>query len=90
MNGAKLEERKKAVLATMHRLDRPIWIGDLNPRASEHYVLRHALKALVAEGKVVRASSERGSRAYYELVSQGAKAPSLMGLISGGRGGRVS
>jgi hypothetical protein len=47
------EERKEFVLATIQRLQRPICMADLAPRASEHAVYDKAFKELLAEGRIV-------------------------------------
>jgi hypothetical protein len=62
---AKLEERKRFVVETMRRLDRPIWAGDVATNAMEQELYRAAFRALAEEGKVVRRPRGKGARAYY-------------------------
>jgi hypothetical protein len=47
------EERKAFVLATIQRLQRPVCMADLSPRASEHGVYDKAFRELLAEGRIV-------------------------------------
>jgi hypothetical protein len=47
------EERKAFILATIQRLQRPICMADLSPRASEHGVYEKAFRELLAEGSIV-------------------------------------
>jgi hypothetical protein len=47
------EERKAFVLATIQRLQRPICMADLSPRASEHGVYEKAFRELLAQERIV-------------------------------------
>ena len=68
---SKLEERKQLVLQAMHRLQRPVWIGDLAVRASDCELFRPAFAALSNEGRIVRKRRHGASRVYYDLPDAG-------------------
>ena len=61
-------QRQMDIFVFMQAVARPIWIGDLNARASEQGVINLCLRALVAEGKIERCVPTAGRpRAYYQL-----------------------
>lgn len=53
----------------MLRLKRPIWLGDLAPRATEYDAYGRALNELVEEGRIVRLPARRGQRVYYSQTT---------------------
>ena len=65
--GSTQEARKARILQTIERLDRPIWLGDLDPKVSEHGALRAALRELQEAGLIVARREGPGRRVYYSL-----------------------
>jgi hypothetical protein len=63
------EERKRFIVESMLRLQRPIWLGDLSPRASEFAAYEKAFRALLAEGRIALDSEGAYGRKYYRLVT---------------------
>ena len=63
-------KRKRNIVTLMQGVARPIWMGDLNPRASEQCTISLCLRSLVAEGRIERCVATAGRRAYYRLRDQ--------------------
>jgi hypothetical protein len=63
----KLEERKSAIIDTLTRLGRPIWVGDVATNAMEQEHHRKAFHALVEEGRIGKRPGPKGARVYYYL-----------------------
>ena len=51
--------RQQLVLETMRRLNRPIWLGDLNPRPTERAAFAIAFRQLL-EAKMIKRSRSSG------------------------------
>ena len=63
----KLEQRKLLILETFERLQRPIWIGDLHPRSSEHAAFAAAFRELERAGVLDIVRGTPGRRVHYHL-----------------------
>ena len=59
------QERKQFILDTMQRLQRPICMADLAPRASEYGAYEKAFRALVADGLIVSDGYGPNRRKFY-------------------------
>ena len=64
---SRADERKQFIIETMQRLQRPISMGDLAPRASEYAAYEKAFKALLAEGLIVSDGYGLKRRRFYSL-----------------------
>ena len=62
-----IEVRKRRILDTMSRLNRPIWMGDLDLSAAEHETYRGAFRELWRDGLIERKPWKKGERRYYGL-----------------------
>ena len=62
-------KRQQLVLDTMRRLNRPIWLGDLNPRPTERAAFAMAFQQLLEAKMIKRSSSSGRSRTYYQLTA---------------------
>jgi hypothetical protein len=60
-------DRQRLVLDTMRRLNRPIWLGDLNPRPSERAAYAVAFRQLLEAKIIKRASSSGRSRIGWDI-----------------------
>ena len=60
------EARIEAVLGTMRRMRRAIWVGDLAQTPAETEMFRLALRELLRRGQIVRHSSKHKGRAYFK------------------------
>ena len=59
------QPRKRQVLETIQRLNRPVWAGDLTSDRVERVSYRKAFRALANEGKIKKRPGAKNERAYY-------------------------
>jgi hypothetical protein len=61
-------ERKHFILESMRRLNRPVCLSDLDPKASDYSAYTTAFKSLLADGTIVVADVGAFRRKFYALA----------------------
>jgi len=65
---SRADERRQFIIETMQRLQRPISIYDLAPRASEYAAYEKAFQALLTDGRIVSDGYGLRRRRFYSLA----------------------